>query len=500
MLTKKQKQTLDYIKRYIKENGYSPTLEEAQKHFKLSSVSAAYERIENLRSKGYLQKTENQPRSIELNPVRCLRANEINNRKEKSKLLNIPLLGTIAAGAPIEAVENPEMIKVPKAQLAKSGKHFALKVQGNSMLDEGIFDGDIVVIRKQPTAENGETVVALIQGNEVTLKKIYKEKQGFRLQPANPELKPIFARELVIQGKVISVIRTFEKLKSRVVIPETIKQKKIEEIGIDKIICGDAIKLLDTLPDNSIDLIICDGPYSVTNHSWDRIPSIQEYNLELIRKFSRVLKDGGAVYLFGKHDCIDFIDYRSFLNLITKIIWYQPSRLGQGRCRYTNNYDVIAYFVKGRKAVTFNLDDIRVEQLVELEHRKRCENVPSVRNGKYKGTKFNEKGKNPGDVWGDIKQLTYKSKELISREFLNTIQKPEKLIERLIKASSNPGDIILDPFIGTGATGVVASRFNRNFIGFEINPSYVQIAESRIAKAKRELKEKGSKIQPPLSF
>ena len=256
---------------------------------------------------------------------------------------------------------------------------------------------------------------------------------------------------------------------------------------LNTITCGSAAELMNRIPDTSIDLIICDGPYCATEHPWDRIQSIQKYNLELIRNFCRILKDGGTAYLFGKHDCLDFIDYRPFLALITRIVWYQPSRLGQGRKRYTNNYDVIAYFVKDKRAATFNLDSVRVPQLVELEHRLRCERVPSVRNGKYGRTKFNDKGKNPGDVWGDIKQLTYKSKELVSREFLNTIQKPERLIERLVKASSNQGDLILDPFMGTGTTAVVALQLNRYFIGFEMNPHYIEIAEGRIEETKRKL-------------
>jgi len=128
------------------------------------------------------------------------------------------------------------------------------------------------------------------------------------------------------------------------------------------------------------------------------------------------------------------------------------------------------------------LDDIRVPQLVELEHRLRCEKVPSVTNGKYGKTKFNEKGKNPGDVWGDIKQLTYKSKELINRDLLHTIQKPEKLIERIVKASSNEGDIVLDPFMGVGTTAVVCKKLNRNFIGFELNPNYIELANKRLKK------------------
>ncbi len=246
------------------------------------------------------------------------------------------------------------------------------------------------------------------------------------------------------------------------------------------IYCGDTFTLLKEVEDASVDLIVCDGPYGVTENSWDKISSIQEFNLALIEKFTPKLKDGGALYLFGKPDCIDFIDYREFLNLRSKIVWYQPSRLAQGRINYTNNYDIICYFIKGKKPKRYNLDAIRVAQLVELEHRRRCENVPSVTNGKFGKTKFNPKGKNPGDVWGDIKQLTYKSKELICREVLNTIQKPEKLIERIILASSSPGDLVLDPFAGVGTCPMVCKRYHRDFIGFEIEPGFVEMCNERL--------------------
>ena len=244
--------------------------------------------------------------------------------------------------------------------------------------------------------------------------------------------------------------------------------------------CGDAFKLLKSVEDASIDLIVCDGPYGVTQHSWDKIPSIQEFNLTLIERFTPKLKEGGALYLFGKPDCVDFIDYRQFLTLRAKIVWYQPSRLAQGRINYTNNYDIICYFIKGKRPRCYNLDEIRVAQMVELAHRLRCERVPSVADGTFGKTKFNAKGKNPGDVWGDIKQLTYKSKELVSREVLNTIQKPEKLIERIVLASSSPGDLVLDPFAGVGTCPVVCKRHRRNFIAFEIKPDFVKMGMERL--------------------
>lgn len=241
----------------------------------------------------------------------------------------------------------------------------------------------------------------------------------------------------------------------------------------------DTWETMSNLSSESVSLIICDGPYGITDLAWDRVGNIQEYNLELIKQFSRLLKPGGSAYLFGKHDCIDFIDYRPYLKLNNRIIWYQPSRLAQGKKRYTKNYDVILHFSKGN-ASTFNLDDIRVPQLVELTQRKRCENVPSVKNGKFSKTRFNQKGKNPGDVWGDIKQLTYRSKELLNRKYLNTIQKPEKLMERIVLASSNPGEIVFDPFSGTGTVSKVAKFNGRLFIGVEKDIDLWKLSMERV--------------------
>lgn len=253
-------------------------------------------------------------------------------------------------------------------------------------------------------------------------------------------------------------------------------------IEFDRIYNADAFEIFPKIDDGSVDLIICDGPYGVTTNKWDRIDNIQEFNLKLISIFATKLKDGGALYLFGKPNCIDFIDYRPFLNLRSKIVWYQPSRLAQGRLNYTNNYDIICYFIKGQTPKTYNLDAIRVAQLVELEHRLRCERVPSVTNGKFGKTKFNGNGKNPGDVWGDIKQLTYKSKELVSRDALNTIQKPERLIERLINASSLEDDLVLDPFAGVGTCPVICKRRRRHFIGIERDVKFVEEANKRLSK------------------
>jgi len=197
MLTKKQKQVLDYIEGYRDKKEYAPSLEEIRKRFKLASVSTAHFHVDRLKKSGYLTKEENQPRSI-------------STRKE-TRSIEIPLLGTIAAGYPLEAIEVPdETIMVSQEDARSPGKYYALRVVGDSMIKEGIFNSDIVVIKEQKTANDGQTVVAIIDDNEATLKKIYQEKDRFRLQPANPTLFPMYRTEVEVRGVVVKIIRNLE--------------------------------------------------------------------------------------------------------------------------------------------------------------------------------------------------------------------------------------------------------------------------------------------------
>ena len=194
MITKKQKEVLTFIQSYQKKKGYSPALEEIRKHFKLSSVSTAHHYIKKLQEAGYLEKEDNHPRSISLSD---------------SGIFEINIVGTITAGQPIEAIESmDEAITIPAKGLDLNAEYFALKVKGDSMIDEGIFDGDTVIIKKQSVAENGQTVVAIIDDNEATLKKLYKEKNQFRLQPANQSMLPFYRKEVEVRGVVINVIRS----------------------------------------------------------------------------------------------------------------------------------------------------------------------------------------------------------------------------------------------------------------------------------------------------
>ena len=197
MITKKQKFVLDFINEYQKQNGYAPSLEEIRIKFKLASVSTAHHHVKKLENEGLIYKEVNQPRALAT--------------KKVLGSIEIPILGTIAAGQPIEAMETRgESIVLSKWELPTNDKHYALKVTGESMIEDGIFDGDIVVIREQKTAEDGQTVVAIVDDNQATLKRIYREKNGFRLQPANQALLPFFRTEVEIRGVVVKIIRELD--------------------------------------------------------------------------------------------------------------------------------------------------------------------------------------------------------------------------------------------------------------------------------------------------
>jgi repressor LexA len=201
ILTKRQKELFDYLDDHIARMGYAPTLEEIGKHFDLSSLATVHKHLTNLEAKGLIRRKLNHSRAIEL--VR---------QKKKAAAIELPLLGKVAAGTPIEAIENPETIAVPD-DLVKRENSFVLKVTGDSMIDDGILDGDYIVVESRPHAENGETVVAVVEGN-ATVKRFYREKGGrIRLQPANERLTPIVVRDkdLAVRGVVVAVLRKFRR-------------------------------------------------------------------------------------------------------------------------------------------------------------------------------------------------------------------------------------------------------------------------------------------------
>lgn len=199
-ITKKQKQVLDYIKEYMRGNGVAPTYEEIATYFGYRSKGTVHKHITNLEEKGYIKKDWNRTRGLEV-----VKQNGLSAETE------LPLLGLVAAGEPIEAIENAETIAVPEDMRGR-GDNYVLQVRGDSMIDENIQSGDYVIVQPREVAENGETVIALIGGQDATLKKLYREGDHVRLQPANAEMKPIYAQasEVQIRGVVVGVMRKFQ--------------------------------------------------------------------------------------------------------------------------------------------------------------------------------------------------------------------------------------------------------------------------------------------------
>ncbi|MBI4128023.1 MAG: transcriptional repressor LexA [Parcubacteria group bacterium] len=197
-LTKKQKQILDFIIEFIKGNDYPPSYREIAGHFGISSTATIYEHVKNLEEKGYLKSTEYSARSLEL----------IEDATIFKKAIELPLVGLIAAGEPIQAIENREMIAVPET-LIRDPRSFVLQVKGSSMVEDGILDGDYVIVERNFYPQNGDVVVALLENEYATLKRYYREKNSIRLQPANKSMKPIYVENPVIQGVVRAVMRKF---------------------------------------------------------------------------------------------------------------------------------------------------------------------------------------------------------------------------------------------------------------------------------------------------
>lgn len=200
-LTKRQKEILDYITAFIEDKGYAPSFEEIAGAFGYSSLATVHEHLSNLERKGYIRKAYNESRSL-----------EVTRPDAGEPTVQLPLLGAVAAGMPIEAITGHETIAVPPDMVSRRRESYVLRVEGNSMIEEQIRDGDYIVVQAQETAEDGQMVVALVGGESATVKKLYREPGGrIRLQPANPAMDPIVvdARDVRVQGVVVGVIRKY---------------------------------------------------------------------------------------------------------------------------------------------------------------------------------------------------------------------------------------------------------------------------------------------------
>lgn len=200
-LTRRQREILSFLSEYNEANGYAPSFEEIASRFNYNSLATVHEHLTNLERKGYIKRAYNESRAIEILP------SEVFQRS-----VELPLLGTVAAGAPVELMESGESMAVPDGFLRRSGSHYVLRVRGNSMIEEQIRDGDFVVVNDKPAVDNGEMVIALIDGSGATVKRYFRERDGrIRLQPANETMQPLFVHEndVRIQGIVVGVIRRY---------------------------------------------------------------------------------------------------------------------------------------------------------------------------------------------------------------------------------------------------------------------------------------------------
>jgi repressor LexA len=200
-LTRRQREILDFLASHIQTKGYAPSFEEIAGQFSFHSLATVHEHLTNLERKGYIRRAHNESRAIEIVPP-----------KGQTGATELPLLGLVAAGEPIEAIRDTETIAVPDELVPRRGRSYVLKVRGDSMIDEHIKDGDYVVVQERNQADSGQTVIALVHGDSATVKRFYREPGGWiRLQPANPTMQPLRVneRDVIVQGVVVGVIRKY---------------------------------------------------------------------------------------------------------------------------------------------------------------------------------------------------------------------------------------------------------------------------------------------------
>lgn len=454
MLTKKQKKFLDYIQDYTQKKGISPSHDEIRKYLKLASVSTVSHYMKILQEKGYIKHEKNTARSTEV--------------EKKESLISIPFKGYIAAGQPIEVVEEFETITIPSSY-ASTGNLFALGVKGDSMIDEGIFDGDTVIIRKQSSVEDGETAVALINNNEVTLKKIYREKNRIRLEPANPRLKPLYVKEVIIQGKVISTFRNIEE-----------QENKDVRNKLDKIYRSDCIEFMKSMDESSIDLTVTSPPY-------DELRDYKGYSFDfenIAKQLFRVTKKGGIVVWVvgdkikkGNKTLTSFKQALYFqqvgFNVHDVMIYRKKNTPFMRSNAYTNCFEFMFVLSKDSPKTFTPLKVKTVRQGKEmLPFNKGADGVNKKIMGELKPEKTMT------NIWDYAVGFGGSTSDRLA--FDHPAIFPEKLAEDHILSWSKEGEIVFDPMCGSGTTCKMAKKNNRHYIGCDISEDYVKLAKKRL--------------------
>lgn len=468
MLTLRQKQIKDFVAKAIYKKGVAPSEREVARRFRVSP-STAHEHLITLQNKGYVEKDPGRARGMRIVGT-------------SARLVRIPLLGTIAAGQPITLFDIPkESIAVPRSKIPPSSEVYALRVIGNSMVDENINDGDIVLVKHQETAENGQKVVALIDNHEATLKKFYKEKGHIRLQPANKNMEPIMlrnGRDIAIQGIVLDVIR--EETSTPIVLSEVktgIKQYK--KLPLNQIIVGDAIREMKKIPDNSIDMTFADPPFNLNKKygnykdkkaAEDYIKWCEQWLSEMVR----ITKPTGSILVHNIPKWL--ISFANHLNKIAHfkhwIAWDSMST-PLGKTLLPAHYGILFY--------TKSLKGFKFRELRALH--KKCRNCGEmIKDYGGKKNQINPYGTLLSDTWTDIHRIRHNT-----RRDAHPCQLPEPLLERLILMTTDEGDVVFDPFIGAGTTALAAKRLGRNYVGVDIDPKYKKIVADKLKKVNYRL-------------
>jgi SOS regulatory protein LexA len=476
MLTKRQKEILDFILEHFEQKEYAPSLEEICKKFRLASVSTAHFHISRLRDLGYLAKEENKPRAIDV--------------IGRERLVRIPFMGTIAAGRPIEAIQERETIAVPISKLHGSNSIYALRVIGNSMIDENINDGDVILVKQQEFAENGQKVVALIDNYEATLKKYYREKGRVCLQPANKNIEPIILRkgqDFTIQGVVLDVIKAFPDAEiGPSVIDHNGTSSKIEQIEtfVNKVVEGDCLEVMKKIPSRSIDMILCDLPYGTTQNRWDSTISLEQ----LWRHYERIIKNNGVIALTAQGLFTANLMLSNSKLFKYKITWVKskPTNFLNAKKQPLRRHEDICIFYKNQPMYNPQMSN------GEPYNKGFRKNQLTGSYGNFKTVEVKSNGERyPTDV------IYFKTAES-EGEVYHPTQKPIALGRYLVRTYTKPGDIVLDNACGSGSFLVAALLEGRRFIGIEKNrevylhkkhrADYIAVCKTRIDKARHQRK------------
>jgi len=467
MLTKRQKQILDYVKKFIKEKSYSPSFEEIRRHFGFVSKSTVHHHIETLKEKGYLKRS----RTIELPKA-----------EKSSGLVEIPLLGTIAAGEPIEAIQEKETIAVPQDKLPRSGDFYALRVMGDSMIDEGINDGDVILVKQQSIAENGQKVVALVDNYEATLKKFYKERGYIRLQPANKTMEPLIfrkGRDISIQGIVLDVIKNIgtpipESILLNTSSEQTARMSKPYFKTDDLLIYKDDILKINSIPNNSVDLIVTSPPYNVDIHYNSHADNLSyddylEFTRKWIKKCFELTKNEGRFLLnipLDKNKGGQKSVGADFTRITKEIGWKYHSTIVWNEGNISRRTAWGSFMSASAPYV------IAPVELILVLYKDSWKKTGGSRKNDITKQEFMDW---TNGVW----TFNGQSKKGAGG---HPAPFPIELPRRCIKLFSFIGDTVLDPFLGSGSTLIASYLHKRKGIGVEIDKKYCDIAIDRLRR------------------